>query len=100
MPIKKIDIIIMTCMYDEDRIGSRHGNIDNILKFCTPREYRDRYPLGKIKKRMRKLAGQNYLIRKTGRFEAYSLSMDGVRVAERWKEGWTIDEINRGKRNI
>lgn len=94
MPLLEIDLQLMACMYDEDRIGSHHGNVDNILKFCTPKDYRDRRSMGGLKKRLRRLATQGYLIRKTGRYEAYSLSKKGVIVAERWKEGWTIEQIN------
>ena len=80
-------------MYGEDRIGKHHGNVDRILKICTPKEYRDRRPLGPLKKRMRKLATEGYLIRKRGKHQAYSLGRMGVRVAERWKTGWTAEEI-------
>ena len=93
MSLTNIDILLMACMYGEDRIGKHHGNVDRILKICTPKEYRDRWPLGILKKRMRKLAAAGYLIRKRGKHEAYSLDRRGVRVAERWKKGWTAEEI-------
>ncbi len=92
--LDSIDIKLIVCMYDESRIGRFHGNIERILKFCTPREYRDKYPVSKLKKRMRQLATEGYLILKKGKFEAYSLSPSGVIVAERVKAGWTLDEIN------
>jgi hypothetical protein len=81
-------------MYDEDRIGTHHGNVERILKFCTPKKYRDRYPVSKLKKRMRQLATEGYLVLKKGKFEAYSLSPSGVIVVERVKVGWTLEEIN------
>ncbi len=93
MFLTEIDILLMGCMYGEDRIGKHHGNVDRILKICTPKEYRDRRPLGTLKKRMRKLTVEGYLIRKRGKREAYSLNRRGVRVAERWNKGWTAEEI-------
>jgi hypothetical protein len=97
MSLSLIEVIVMACMYDEDRIGKHHGNVERILKFCTPKEYRDREPLSALKKRLRQLASAGYLILKRGRSEAYSLSQKGVIVAERWKEGWTLDEINEAE---
>lgn len=97
MSLSLIEIIVMACMYDEDRIGKHHGNVERILKFCTPKEYRDKNSLGTLKKSMRKLAGAGYLILKKGRSEAYSLSQKGVIVAERWKEGWTLEQINEAE---
>ncbi|MBD3405514.1 MAG: hypothetical protein GF411_05185 [Candidatus Lokiarchaeota archaeon] len=90
----KIDLIIMACMYREDRIGKHHGNIENILKFCVPKEYRDRHRMSKVKKGMRRLASRGYLILKQGRFEAFALTIEGVRVVERWIDGWSLDQIN------
>ncbi len=89
-----IDLALITCMYDENRIGSHHGNTSRILDFCTPKEYRDRFPMGRLRKRLRQLAEMGYLLRKKGRFEAYSLSQYGVIIAERSKEGWTLEQIN------
>ncbi|MGY5852198.1 MAG: hypothetical protein RTU92_01370 [Candidatus Thorarchaeota archaeon] len=85
-------------MYDEDRMFSRHGNVERILQICTPKKYRDSRSMGGLKKRLRKLASYGYLIRKRGRFEAFSLSQRGVILAERWKEGWTVEEINEAER--
>ena len=98
MQLSEIDLII-ACMYDEDRIGAHHGNVENILKFCTPKEYRDRYRVSILKKRLRRLARAGYLRMKKGRFEAYSLTQRGVNVAERWTQDWTVDQINDAERN-
>jgi len=92
--LTKIDISIIVCMYDEFRIGRSHGNVERILKYCTPKEYRDRFPVSKLKKRMRQLVTEGYLLLKKGRFEAFSLSPRGVIIAERAKEGWTLEQIN------
>ena len=92
--LNEIDLTLIVCMYDESRIGRIHGNVDRILKFCTPKEYRDRFPVGKLKKRMRQLASEGYLILKKGKFEAFSLSPLGVIIAERVKDGWTLEQIN------
>ncbi len=92
--LTEIDLSIIVFMYDESRIGRFHGNVERILKFCTPKKYRDKSPISKLKKRMRQLAAEGYLILKKGKFEAYSLSPSGVVVAQRAKDGWTLDEIN------
>lgn len=92
--LTEIDLVLIVCMYDESRIGRFHGNVERILKICTPKEYRDRFPVGKLKKRMRQLASDGFLIPKKGRFEAYSLSPRGVIVAQRVKDGWSLGEIN------
>ncbi|MHA2004358.1 MAG: hypothetical protein ACW975_08235 [Candidatus Thorarchaeota archaeon] len=95
--LNAIDLEIIECMYDENRIGGHHGNIDRILDFCTPQEYRDRFPMGRLRKRLRQLAVIGYLIRKQGRFEAFSLSQRGVIIAERVKDGWTLEQINEAE---
>ncbi|MHA1908953.1 MAG: hypothetical protein ACW98Y_16745 [Candidatus Thorarchaeota archaeon] len=95
--LESIDLALIVCMYDENRIGRHHGNIERILDFCTPKEYRDRYPMGRLRKRLRQLSTTGYLHRKQGRFEAFSLSPRGVIVAERSKEGWTLEEINEAE---
>ncbi len=95
-----VDLALIECMYDEDRIGKHHGNVERILRFCTPKEYRNRYPMGKLKKRLRQLAVRGYFLRKQGRFEAFSLSKRGVVIAERIKAGWTLDRINDAEKEF
>ena len=94
MPFQEIDLQLLVCMFRNDRIGRHHANIENILNFCTPKEYRDSRSMGRLKKRLRRLAGRGYLVRKVGRFEAYSLSMNGVRVVQNWQDGMDIEQIN------
>ncbi|MGY5871750.1 MAG: hypothetical protein RTV72_05870 [Candidatus Thorarchaeota archaeon] len=91
MPLEQDDLDLLACLYRKKVIGKSHRRVDSIAALCHIQIKKG------FKKKLKQLVRDGFLEPHGG--PGYSLTKVGWRVAARWDEGQSIDEIEEYLRN-
>ncbi len=86
MNLSNEELDLLACLYRKKVIGASHRRVDSIAGLCHIEDKKG------FKKTLRNLARSGYLGEYHG--PSYSLTREGLVIAMRSDEGWSIQDIN------